>query len=47
MNKTNANLLMVVVVVREEFCTFTIIGPGLVIGGGQLPCPIVVTATVC
>lgn len=40
------HLFMAVVVMVEEFCTFVIIGPGL-ISRGLLPCSVEVTSTVC
>ena len=42
----DSHLLIVLVIVREEFCTFAVVGPSLVVGGGQLPRPIAVTATI-
>ena len=39
--------LLIVLVVGEEFCTFTVIGPGLVVAGCDLPRSVVVTATIC
>lgn len=40
-------LLLALVVMIEEFCTFAVIGPRLVIGRGGLPRPITAASAVC